>query len=278
MKKLLLIASAGALLSLAACKKENNNGGGDNKPSPAVVPQTQQATVFYFGGTWCPPCGAYGKPTKDYLKSNYAPDKFNLVSCQVNSGTTQDPMNNASANALAATFGVTGVPTMYFGSTEMPFEAVGGGTSMQTSASTIMDKILARTPIANGKFTTTVSGNDVTVKVETQFFKAVDPTGGTYKIAAYLTEDGLNHTQSNDAGAYKNIHDNVLRATLGASASGDVLTNQMDQWGVKNFTLFGTLNGTWKKETMKVVVVLWKQAPDNKLTCVNSWSAPLLKK
>jgi len=274
MKKLLLIASAGALLSLAACKKENNNGGGDNKPSPAVVPQTQQATVFYFGGTWCPPCGAYGKPAKDYIKATY-PGKANIISCQVNSSSTQDPMNNASANALAGIFQVSGVPTMYFGGSEMPFAAVGGGTAMQSTSATKIDEIIARTPIANSKFTTTISGNDITVKAETQFFKAVAATEGTYKIAAYVTEDGLNHTQSSDASANKNIHDNVLRTTLGASASGDVLTNSMEQWGVKNFTFFGTLNAAWKKEKMRVTVVIWKQGTDNKLTCVNSWSAPL---
>ena len=273
MKKLLLIASAAALLTVSACKKDDNNGGGDNKPSPAVVPQTQQATVFYFGGTWCPPCGAYGKPTKEYIKANYS-GKANVISCQVNGGTA-DPMNNASSNALASTFSVTGVPTMYLGGAEQPFAAVGGGTAMQSTVATRIDEIVARTPTANTKFTTTVNGNDITVKAETQFFKAVVATDGTYKIAAYITEDGLNYTQSSDASANKNIHDNVLRTTLGASSSGDILTNTMDQWGVKTFNFFGTLNAAWKKEKMKVTVVIWKQGSDNKLTCVNSWTAPL---
>lgn len=274
MKKLLLIASAAALLTVSACKKDDNNNGGGNNNSPAVVPQTQQTTAFYFGGTWCPPCGAYGKPAKDYITATYG-NKVNIISCQVNGSGSNDPMNNASANALAGTFGVSGVPTMYFGGAEQPFAAVGGGTAMQSTSVTRIDEINARTPIANGKFTATVNGNDITVKAETQFFKAVDATGGTYKIAAYITEDGLNHTQSSDASTVKNIHNHVLRVTLGASASGDVLTNQMDQWGVKTFNFFGTLNAAWKKDKMHVVVVLWKQGTDNKLTCVNSWSGKL---
>lgn len=273
MKKLLLIASAGALLSLAACKKDDNNGGGDNKPSPAVVPQTQQTTVFYFGGTWCPPCGAYGKPAKEYIKATY-PGKANVISCQVNGGTA-DPMNNASSNALAGTFAVSSVPTMFFGGAEQPFAALVGSGMSNTAVASKVDEVNARTPIANAKFTTTINGTDITVKAETQFFKAVAATEGTYKIAAYVTEDGLNHTQSSDASANKNIHDNVLRVTLGASSTGDVLTNTMDQWGVKTFNFFGTLNGAWKKEKMRVTVVLWKQGTDNKLTCVNSWSAPV---
>lgn len=272
MKKLLLIASAGALLTLAACKKDDNNGGGD-KPSPAVVPQTQQATVFYFGGTWCGPCGAYGKPAKEYIKATY-PGKANIISCQYN-GSTPDPMSNASANAMASLFfsGTINLPTMMIGGAELPFNGyVGSGITNSVVASKI-DAVNAISPIANSKFTTSLSGNDISVKIETQFFKAVTPTDGTYKIAAYITEDGLNHTQNQDASVNKNIHDNILRLTLGTSASGEILTNQIDQWGVKSFNAFGTLNAAWKKEKLKVVVVIWKQAVDNKLTCVNSWSA-----
>jgi hypothetical protein len=277
MKKLLLIASAGALLSLAACKKDDNNGGGDNKPSPAVVPQTQQSTVFYFGGTWCGPCGAYGKPAKEYIKATY-PGKANTISCQYNgSGGATDPMNNSSANGIAGLFfsGSMSLPTMMVGGAEQPFNGLVGSGINNSAVATRIDAVNAIAPIANSKFTTTISGNDITVKVETQFFKAIEPTAGTYKIAVYITEDGLNHTQFQDASVNKNVHDNVLRMTLGASASGDILTNQIAQWGVKSFTATGTLNATWKKEKLKAVVVLWKQGTDNKLSCVNSWSAPL---
>ena len=65
----------GLSLTMSACKKEdsttdeNSNNNNNNNNNPLVIPQVQKATVFYFGGTWCPPCGAYGKPAKEQLKA-----------------------------------------------------------------------------------------------------------------------------------------------------------------------------------------------------------------
>ena len=39
-----------------SCKKETFNNENIGK---------QNALVIYFGGTWCSPCGQYGKPTKE---------------------------------------------------------------------------------------------------------------------------------------------------------------------------------------------------------------------
>jgi hypothetical protein len=264
MKNALLLASAAVLVTFASCKKDP-----EPEPSPAVVAQTQQATVFYFGGTWCPPCGAYGKPGKEYITKAYG-DKAQIISCQVNGGTA-DPMNNASANALAGTFGVSSVPTMFFGGGgEIFASAVGNGITNSTCATNI-DKKLAIAPEGNMKFTTELSGNDLTVKAQTQFFKAITPTTGKYFIAAYLTEDGISATQSSDMSANKNIHDHVLRLTLGTSATGELVGDNAAQWEVKNFTFFGALNNDWVKSKMHVVLVLWKQDPtNNKFTVCNS--------
>jgi hypothetical protein len=272
MKKLLFFASAAAMLALGACKKEKKpNGGGED--SKAVVSKTQQVPVFYFGGTWCPPCGAYGKPAKEYLKSAYT-NKAHIISCQVNGGSP-DPMNNASANGLASIFGVTSVPSMFFGGGETMFAALVGSGMSNSACASKMDEKLAIAPIANMKFTTELSGNDLTIRAQTQFFKDIADGNGTYFIAAYLTEDGLNYSQATDQSANKNIHDNVLRLTVGATAYGDILASSANMWDVKNFTFFGTLNAAWKKEKMGVTVVLWKRGTDNKLTCVNSWSGKL---
>jgi hypothetical protein len=265
MKNALLFASAAVLVTFASCKKDPKP-----EPNPAVVSQTQQATVFYFGGTWCPPCGAYGKPGKEYITKAYG-DKAQIISCQVNGGTA-DPMNCASANALAGTFKVSSVPTMFIGGGGTIFSSIVGNGITNSSCATNVDQKLALTPEANMKFTTELTGNDITVKAQTQFFKAITPTSGKYFIAAYLTEDGITATQASDMSTNKNVHDHVLRLTLGTSATGEMLADNAAQWEVKNFTFFGALNNNWNKAKMHVNLVLWKQDPTTSMfTVANSW-------
>ncbi len=48
-----------------------------------LVVKKQRATVTYVGATWCPPCGAYGDPTKEHMESTFGSD---VVILNVQSG------------------------------------------------------------------------------------------------------------------------------------------------------------------------------------------------
>ena len=133
MKKIGLIGiMALSVLMLTNCKKESKNEGTSGTPTPKPTP-TQNIVGIYFGGTWCGPCGAYGKPTKEQMAAEFG-DKLTLISCQLNGQGAPDPMNNADANAFAATFGVTGVPILYLGGNNGLIQGVSGGTSMATTS------------------------------------------------------------------------------------------------------------------------------------------------
>ena len=61
MKKLLPLLLI-PFLVFSSCKKDKDND--DDSSVNLEVVKRQRATVTYVGATLCPPCGAYGDPTK----------------------------------------------------------------------------------------------------------------------------------------------------------------------------------------------------------------------
>lgn len=243
---------------LAGCKKEETKKEENNNNSGSVtIPETQQATVFYFGGTWCPPCGANGKPAKEAIKEQ-AGNKAVIISCQVNSSSVQDPMNNADANALASIFRVTAVPSMFIGSAGQPFGSVPSNSSMSANAVAAVNTAAARTPVTN--FVVSLSENEglITGKVNGQFFS---DAAGEFYIAAYLLESKLNYTQASDNSKEKHIHYDILREKFGTSITGELVKldpKKGDKYE-KEVSFFISPTGTYKKENCSIAVVIWQK-------------------
>ena len=80
MKKLLPLLLI-PFLVFSSCKKDKDNDE-DSSVNLEVV-KRQRATVTYVGATWCPPCGAYGDPTKEHMESTFGSD---VVILNVQSG------------------------------------------------------------------------------------------------------------------------------------------------------------------------------------------------
>lgn len=262
----------GLSLTVVSCKKDetssennnNNNGGGNT----LTIPQEQKSTVIYFGGTWCPPCGAYGKPAKEQIKAQ-VPTKANIMSCQVGS----DPMTNADANAMNGIFKPSGVPAMYIGAAEEPFVAmIGGSTSTGTTAIGHVNTQAAKTAKVNAVLTVSDAGDGlVTVKANGKFF-----SDGTdeYVIGGYLLEDKLEHAQASDASIEKNIHYNVLRAKFGDNILGKSFATAPKKDQTFEETLNFFIQPTFKKENCSVLVVIWKRSGTS-VTVSNSMSVKL---
>lgn len=261
----------GLSLTVVSCKKdetpsgENNNNGGNGG---VVIPQEQKSTVIYFGGTWCPPCGAYGKPAKEQIKAT-VPTKANIMSCQVGN----DPMKNADADALNAVFKPSGVPAMYIGANEEPFiPMIGGSTSTGSTAIGHVNTQAAKTAKVNTVLSFTDAGDGlISVKAKGKFF-----TDGTdeYMIAGYLLEDKLEYAQSSDASAEKNIHYNVLRAKFGDQILGKSFATAPKKDQAFEETLNFFIQPTFKKENCSVLVVIWKKVGNN-VSISNSTSIKL---
>jgi hypothetical protein len=266
MKKITILMSAVMIAAFlfTGCKKKEEEPKGNGPVVDAGPSQIQNAVVIYFGGTWCPPCGSTGRPAKDAVKSQVG-DRATLISCQVSSQSAQDPMNNAASNALAGTFGVSSVPSLYVGGAN---EVIAKVASMQTNAVPTANTMKDKTAIAASDATFSLSGNSLTINTRTKFFA---DQSEEYYLAAYVLESGLNHAQVSDAGANKNIHDNVLRANAASAATGDLISgnNKKDEVKTKSFTV--TLNDAWKKENIQVALVLWRKNTDGKFTICNGF-------
>jgi hypothetical protein len=268
MKKIILgFALLGAVL--AGCKKEESKtDNGNNTGGTVIIPETQRATVIYFGGTWCPPCGSNGRPAKDAVKEQTG-DKSVLISCQVNSQSAQDPMSNAHSNSMISLFNPRGVPTIYVGGTGEPISVVQSNSAMGSNAVNAVNTVAARKPITNIVATKSEADGLINIKVNGKFFA---DNANEFYIAGYLLESRLNHTQVNDAAKEKNIHDNVLRSRFGSGPiTGELIkaSPKKDDTYTKEMSFF--VEPTFKKENLSIAIVIWqKSAVNGQFSLVNS--------
>ena len=256
-------------LFLASCSKEESSSKVvQPDPQPSA---TQQATVFYFGGTWCGPCGKLGKPAKEALKKELGDTKVSIVSCQ-----QADPMNIPAGNDLAKLFNADRVPYMYVGGSDEPSDRVLVLSSMSEDAVSKASTYLNRIPTANLLASLYLNSNGVLqVDSKIKFFKDVT---NKYYVAAYLTEDGIFETQTSDASVEKNIHNSVLRTIMGTSITGDIISEdsiKKDMVFKKSFEAI--LDPKYKKDKLKAVVVVWMKNADGSYFISNSIVAPINK-
>jgi hypothetical protein len=268
MKKLSLLSLALlGVMFISNCKKDPKGSG---TPTPTETPK-QRAVAIYFGGTWCPPCGAYGKPAKEQLV-NALKDDVILISCQLNSSSVTDPMNCPDANSLAGGFGVSGVPTMFTGGANEIMKGVSSGTAMGSTATANAQATLALPAFANISGTATISGGTITVNTKTKFLK---DQAEEYMVAAYVLEDGITATQSSDASTKKNIHDRVLRTKLSSTVFGETIGSNFKSGDSKDKTFTATLNSSWNAANLSVAIVLWRKNTDGKVTMCNGVNVKL---
>jgi len=254
LKSMLAVMAMFAVVA-TGCKKEEATTNNNNNNTGITISQTQKATAFYFGGTWCPPCGANGKPAKEAMK-NQVGTKVDIISCQLNGGTA-DPMNNVDANALAILFNVTGVPAMHIGGNGSPFQTIPSNSSMSANSVNAVNATATKTAVTNCVLTLSENSGIITAKVNGKFFEAGT---GEFYLAGYLTEGKLTHTQSSDASVEKNVHYDVLREKFGSSVTGELIKADP----AKDFTYEKELTffidaAKYKKENCKIVAVIWQK-------------------
>ncbi len=254
MKKLLFITSALALTMVAACKKDKKTG---TTEAPFTVEQTQNASYIYFGGTWCGPCGAYGKPTKQALHEDAKNANAVFISFQVKWSYT-DPFATAQTDATAASFGVTGVPSAFIagGTTFSKFGFSSNNATNQSTQQATFNTVYGQTARVNGKAFPTISGKTLTVKTKNKFFVT---TTDTFFVNVYLTESNLIATQYLDGSTKQNIHDFIWRAQSSANIWGDQLVIAPTNGQIVENTVTFALNDSWTKTNCDVNVIIWKK-------------------
>lgn len=272
MKKVLLLMIPALLIGFAGCKKDKKDDDSKNT-TPTETKPVQNVMSFYFGGTWCPPCGAYGKPTVQAIKK--INNRVHVISCQVNgAGGATDPFNNNYTNQIAGVFRVSAVPTLFMADGEGGINSFQGGQGMQNSATTKVNEVLSKTnPAVYAKPKVKLDGNNITVTIDAKFYEDYN---NEYRFAVYITESRLQATQSSDGRTEdKNMHDDVLRLSLTSDVVGEVVASSVKKDEKISKTYTGTLDASWKKENLKAVVVFWRKTDNNQVTFVNGESTPI---
>jgi hypothetical protein len=264
MKKLLLLLVLPVMIfTFNSCSKDKDDdtgNNGDGKGNETVQPNALPV-VIYIGGTWCPPCGANGKPAMQATKKEIG-DKAVYISAQVNGQSAADPMNNQAANELLNAFRPSGVPAIY---TACPDSLAG----TQANGAAVIQRLKSgssKKALVHSNVKANISGNSINVEVDARFFEDFE---NDYGFAVYVTESRLMHTQASDARLEdKNMHDDVIRVSLSGTIPGDVVNGPVKKGDTVKRTYTGNWDASWKKENAKVVVVYWRKPNP----AVNSWT------
>lgn len=249
-----LAVMIGLSLTLVSCKKDStsDNNNNNNNNGGVVVAETQKSTIFYFGGTWCPPCGAYGKPAKEKIH-NEIPEKAVIISCQIGS----DPMICQDGQTLQAMFNATSVPAMFFGAADAPFAAmIGGSTNTPAQAVAKVNEQYALKPITNMALSLKDDAGLISITADGKFFQ--DGTG-EYYIAGYMLEDKLNYSQVSDGSIEKNIHYNVIRTKFGTSITGELIKADPKKGDTFQKQLNFFADTKYVKENLGFAIVVWRK-------------------
>lgn len=272
MKKVLYLCLAITAVSavFVSCKKEEDPG--NNNSNTVNVVQIQNALVVEPTATWCGPCGTYGKPATDLAIQGNA----NAIAIYAHLKAPASDFASQLGQDLAVMYGAANAAGTSY---SIPKIAVGNNVTGAYQDINYTANILkgwintttSQVSKANTKIDASISGNVLNVKTNTKFFQKGDDSF-TYKIAVYLTEDGISNRQYMSAtSTYQTItHNHVSRALISASATGDnLLTSGLPTSGqivAKDFSV--NLDAAWNKSNLSVIAVIWKQK-GSALTFVN---------
>ncbi len=206
-------------VSVSNCDQPTGYVSNGSDPADLVVVAKQRSVVTYVGATWCPPCGAYGEPTKEHMETTYGSD---VVILNVQSG---DAISSSSAfgpgfgNVFQSFVGSTGIPHCYWSAANHTMTHDGYYSSQpynNSEADSHVNACLGSTLEVGVAAEATIDGSVVSVNTMAEFYAAA----GQHYIGVYLLEDGVMASQqSSIAATAVTSHENVIRAAANSSNS-----------------------------------------------------------
>ena len=218
-------------------------------------------------GTACPNCPRLMTSLREIAADHAYADKYQHVASH--SYNYDDPAYSEAAKKISDAF-CKAYPELTF---NLSGETTGDDTSVETIKKTIntLHKEQAEAGIAAAAY---LSGNTVTVNV--QIKAAVE---NTYRVAAWILEDGIKGQQSSNWAVeeWMHTHENALRAFSGTSLNLGIYGEKLETikpGETKEKVLTINFQEGWKAENCKIFIIV-NSSKDGKFDIANCTICPL---
>lgn len=228
----------------------------------------QRSVMIYRGATWCPPCGAYGDPTKEYVHNTYGNECI-ILSTQSNDDITSSGEFGYIFGGEYMTFvGATGIPHGFWlgeGYAMVDRGFYTDANANNSAAAADVDAIMGNTPTVGITAEARIEGGNIIIDTKAEFYAAA----GQRYISIFVTENNVLADQAHSVnGTVPNMaHNHILRATATTSASANLGLESMGasfatgEEFVKSYSI--PLSSGWSSSNLEVVVMIWSSTqPD----------------
>ena len=264
MKKNLLILTALMTITIWSCK--------DDETKPATPPEStidvaEENIGLYskITATWCEPCGSWGWDLNKDINDKLG-DK--AISSSIY-GSASSKMTNATAQKLATDFGVRGWPTFSFNGSNRTEYGENGGIYTGQTKNNVIDEVseFTNSPVEMGVGgNVSWDGNTMTLNWAVKTFK--DQTG-TFKVAAYILEDGVMEIQAGKTGSVAHKHvlrDKITSNIYGIDLSGNLSADSYSELNAQTYDI----DPSWNMDNIEIIAIIWKDNGNGGYDFVNA--------
>ena len=264
MKTSMLTLISLTVLFTSSCKDDETK---PTTPPESTIDVAEQNIGLYskVTATWCGPCGSWGwdlnKTITDELGDKAIPSSIY--------GSASSKMTNATAQKLATDFSASGFPSFYFnGSNRTEYSESGGVYSGQTKTNvTNAADEFANSPVEMGVGgNVTWDGNTMTLNWAVKTFK--DQTG-TFKIGAYVLEDGVMEIQAGKTGSVAHKHvlrDKITNDIYGIDFTGNLSADSYTELDAQTYAV----DPSWNMDNIEIITIVWKDNGNGGYDFVNA--------
>lgn len=227
-------------------------------PTPDNTAFTHRVVGLQMTGTKCPNCPFMVLGIRELAKTEDI-NKVILTGIHFYGGVS-DPMFTPITSAISQAYGNGSAPIMTFNFRKKDVGAYQSPEATRSALATGINEEYNREVTRSGISASVIkTGDQIVITVGVKAAQA-----GTFRVGAWVLEDGIVAKQDSNIGGDFNTHENVVRDVAGRYASydfsGDQLTGGLKAGELRKHVLSIPIDSKWVLENCKVVIFL--SAPD----------------